>query len=689
MKKIKNWKLITKLTLPYTILLLIMLINAISLYVFMYNFDNYARLVDVAGTNRMYSQRIAYTAELITRASKPLHDELDVQIKLVNKTLQVFEEGGYIQGYKEPFEPLPDELKYILLSAVEYWKPYYENLQVLNTAQIVTYEESIVAVTSQDSIGHSISSSAIVSQLSPDVVDAMEYIESHSNELLQEFNKLVKEIVSIKNKNRSQSFIFIIILLITNILVIIVGILFNKKSVIQPIRSITTGTKEIAHGNLLAEITLPVTDTLGKLSINLAHLKRELLKKSEFINKLSSGNYEVDYILEHENDTLGTSLLNMKQKLILKAKEEVTRKEEEAKQNWLTKKLADFGEILRRDNSNIEQFSFNLIQYLVVSLDANQGGVFLLNEENKEDIYVELISSLAFDKRKFNQKRIELGEGLVGRVILEKKYIYMKLVPEDYINITSGLGQANPRNIVLVPLILNNEVYGVIEVASFTEFKKHQLEFINKAAESIASTLSSVKTGIRTKKLLEESQSQQEALALKEEEMLNNMAELQAVQEEASVQGEILSSFTNSVNQTLIRAEYSVEGNLLFANAKFLKLLAYNSIVEIEGREIYSFISEDETAKFKETWASLATGGEHFEGKMKYISKLRKDIWMIATYSVVTNQEGNVDKILFLAIDITEDEVKNRSNKSQLDENLVRLEEKEIELTNLKNTINE
>ena len=72
---------------------------------------------------------------------------------------------------------------------------------------------------------------------------------------------------------------------------------------------------------------------------------------------------------------------------------------------------------------------------------------------NEIDKHIELISSIAFDKQKYLQKRIELGEGLVGRVVLEKKSIYLKLVPKDYINITSGLGKANPRNIILEPLI--------------------------------------------------------------------------------------------------------------------------------------------------------------------------------------------------------------------------------------------
>ena len=124
MKRIKNWKLLTKLAFPYIIMLSILLADSLSLYVFMYTYDNYSRIVDVAGKNRMLVQKISYTAELITRANKNLQLELENQIKSIDKTLNVFEHGGYIVDYKEPFEPLPHELKYILMSVKELWQPF-------------------------------------------------------------------------------------------------------------------------------------------------------------------------------------------------------------------------------------------------------------------------------------------------------------------------------------------------------------------------------------------------------------------------------------------------------------------------------------------------------------------------------------------------------------------------------------
>ncbi len=138
-----------------------------------------------------------------------------------------------------------------------------------------------------------------------------------------------------------------------------------------------------------------------------------------------------------------------------------------------------------------------------------------------------------FERKKHLKRRVALGEGLVGQVVLEKSTVHLTNVPSDYINITSGLGEANPRSVLIIPLKLSETVVGVMEFAAFSQFEPFEIEFLEKLAESIAASVIAIQTNHQTKKLLEQAQENEENLRAQEEEMRQNMEELQATQEEA------------------------------------------------------------------------------------------------------------------------------------------------------------
>jgi len=399
-------------------------------------------------------------------------------------------------------------------------------------------------------------------------------------------------------------------------------------------------------------------------------LKSELQKSKKilnFVQKLINNEIDAEYELQGNNDELGKSIVNLRDNLKKNKEKDILRRKEDEQHNWISEGLAKFGEILRSDNNNMEELSYNIISNFLKYLDANQGGFFILNDNNKDDKHFELTACYAYDRKKFCDKRIEWGEGLTGTCALEKQTIHITEIPDSYINITSGLGKANPRSLLIIPLIFNDELYGIIEMASFKKFEKFEIEFVEKVAESIASTISTVKINLRTAQLLKESQEQAEALAAQEEEMRQNMEELQVTQEEAARQAEKFSSFTNSVNHTLIRAEYYTDGTLLYANTKFLNKLGYSGISEIEGKHISIFINKKDKEWFFKIWDGLAKGGKHFEGDMKHVTKQGQDLWTMANYTCVRKDDGSVEKILFLAIDTTEQKKQSLDYQGQID----------------------
>lgn len=385
-----------------------------------------------------------------------------------------------------------------------------------------------------------------------------------------------------------------------------------------------------------------------------------------FVQKLKEGDIDAEYIPE-ETDVLGKAIVNLRETLKETKQEEVLRRKDDEQRNWSAEGLAKFGEILRTQKDDIEELSYLIISNLIKYINANQGGFYLLDDTDAGDKFFSLTACYAYERRKYADRRIDWGEGLVGACALEKQTTHLTKVPDSYLKITSGLGSTNPKNILLVPLKVNDEVHGVVEIASFHQLEKHVVEFVEKVAESIASTISSAKINIRTAKLLRESQEQAEILQMQEEQMRQSMEEFQASQEEATRQSQNFISFTNSVNHTLIRAEYDVNGVLLYANTKFLNKLEYISNSEVEGKHISMFVNKKDREWFDEIWETLSKGGQHFEGDMKLVTKSGKDLWTIATYTCVRNAGGGVEKILFLAIDTTEKKSQSLDFEGQIE----------------------
>ncbi|HEX2934847.1 MAG TPA: GAF domain-containing protein [Bacteroidales bacterium] len=305
------------------------------------------------------------------------------------------------------------------------------------------------------------------------------------------------------------------------------------RSLVVPINNIKNRLLSMSQGILPEKKMKERNDEIGQMAKALNELVAGLKAISGFALEIGRGNYQSNFTPLSENDVLGNSLLRMRDDLNAATIEESKRKEEDQQRNWATVGIAKFSEILRQDNDKLDLLSYHVISNLVKYMEANQGGIFLVNDTDDTKPFAELVSCYAFNRKKHLEKRVEIGEGLVGRCILEKATIFLSDIPDGYIKITSGMGESNPRNLVLVPLMMNDEVFGVIEIASFIPFEKYRIEFVEKIAESIASTLKAVKINTRTSKLLEQSKIQAEELAAQEEEMRQNMEELRATQEQS------------------------------------------------------------------------------------------------------------------------------------------------------------
>ena len=385
---------------------------------------------------------------------------------------------------------------------------------------------------------------------------------------------------------------------------------------------------------------------------------------NSFVSAIRSGK-ESDYKPEAD-DALGGALVSLRDDLARSRQEEVARQHEDQVRRWMAEGLAQFGEILRSEMTKLEDLAYNIVSSLVKYIEANQCGYYMIEGED-EDRYFRLLACYAYDRRKFADQRIEWGDGLVGACALEGVTTHLDHVPNGYLKITSGLGQATPQNLMLVPVRHDTTVFGVIELASFKKFEPHVVEFVERVATTIASTLSSKRINIQTAQLLAESRQQAETLVAQEELMRQNMEELQATQEEAARQSETFVSFTNSVNETLIRAEYSIDGFLLYANAKFMQKLEYTNQEEVMDKHISFFFNPKDREMVESLWEDIVRSGRPHEGDTKLYTRNGKDLWTIAAYTSVKDQQERVERILFLAIDTTRDKLQNLDWQGQME----------------------
>ncbi len=340
----------------------------------------------------------------------------------------------------------------------------------------------------------------------------------------------------IPHKELTKSFysIFLSVLGISILAITLLSFLFWRAidDIISRLFKMRDVLEDLSKGRIdLQNKLMENTSELGKMAVSVNALLEGLNEKAKFSEEIGQGHLDVPFELKHEGDILGKSLLDMQTSL--KKNEEAARQ-----RRWASEGLTKFADLTQLGGENIQEYCATIASELVKYVDAAQAGVFLLNDEEEgEEVYLELSGSYAYDRRKYNQKKIYLKEGLVGQCVLEKAPVYLLDIPQDYLNITSGLGKSNPSCLLIVPLMVNEEVFGAIEIASFHSFEQYRIDFMEKLAENVAASISSVKITQKTKLLLVQSREQAEELRAQEEEMRQNMEELQATQEELSRKG--------------------------------------------------------------------------------------------------------------------------------------------------------
>ncbi|MBN1252024.1 MAG: Cache 3/Cache 2 fusion domain-containing protein [Bacteroidales bacterium] len=441
--------------------------------------------------------------------------------------------------------------------------------------------------------------------------------------------------------------------------------------------------KQMSEGKFIEKTEISGDEEFVELSANLNYITKRINKLSSFAKELAEGSLGQKYPENFAQDEIGNALMKIDDRLgEAKHTENIRRKEDEFRK-WESEGLTKFVNILQKNTGDLPELCYDLISNLVEYLSANQGALFFINDDKTDDLFFEQMATYAYNKKKILEKKVYPNQGFIGRLFDEKETIILTDIPDDYIKITSGVGEDTPKNLIIVPLLLNMQVYGVIEIASFKAFKGYQIEFLEKIGENIASTINSLKINNKTKELLEQSRKQSDLLALHDEDMKMSLKETQNLQKESEAKGAEMSGILKAINSTLLVAEFSVDGKIIEINSLYLDL--FGSVREdLIGKYHKDFSSMDgDSDEYKQFWTDLA------EGKRKHLEELiklpnSKEFWLSETYTPVINSDGEVYKVINTSINITktkkfEIELKSQTNEILRKEILIRKKNKENE----------
>jgi methyl-accepting chemotaxis protein len=332
---------------------------------------------------------------------------------------------------------------------------------IVSALELLLIEEQAVMDRLNDDKSYSddVAVDEAITSMDKRITPAYKKLDSRINLAIDHQNQLLED----AKENKETAANRLSYLYISNIILfIIIGIYatyFSVNSITKPIAGLSDLITNLSKGKFASVTLKKGRDEIGKMAEAIENMLTGLKAKVEFAENIGKGNYGSKFEMLSNDDTMGEALMQMRDNLNKAA-------DEDRKRNWATEGLAKFADILRSRNDNLTELSDNITSNLVTYMNASQGALFLINDDNLRESYIELVACYAYNRKKFLNKRIELGEGIAGQCILEKETIYMSDIPGDYMKITSGLGEALPTNLLIVPLKLDATIFGVVEIAS-------------------------------------------------------------------------------------------------------------------------------------------------------------------------------------------------------------------------------
>ncbi|MEK6479925.1 PAS domain S-box protein [Catalinimonas sp. 4WD22] len=470
---------------------------------------------------------------------------------------------------------------------------------------------------------------------------------------------------------------FLIAGAIVVLIALLISIVFSR-FLIDPLLSLKEVFKQMNQGKLPERVIKHSDDEIGQMAEVTDQFAKSLRRTAEFAHEIGEGAFDSDFTPLSEEDTLGNALINMRDSI-----QESEKRDRE--RNWIVTGVAEIGDILRSHN-NLEELGDEVVAYVTQKINAIQGAFYVVNDEDKDNTFIEMKASYAYNKKKHLKGQFKFAEGLVGQSAIEQDTILRTEIPYDYVSVTSGLlGDQRPEALLIVPLITNEQVYGVLEFAGFEKFSARDVKFVEEISLIIARTVFNIKVNEKTRNLLSESQKMSNELQEQQEVLRQNAEEMQATQEELQRTNQQLEEQIDEVERTQKRMAsllenasevitiYEESGNIRYISPSVERIFGYSQ-QDMIGQSDAQYIKGDGAEVFSQMFQTLLNNPkESVTVQYVYQTKDNNEVWVETTGNNLLDDPA-VNGIVLNSRDITErkraeQEERMRSKMQALSEN--------------------